>query len=271
MKNQGWVWRVYKFIFLDFWHRRFFHLPIEPRTVDFSAKQKDEYLKSLNLKITLLDKDRSLLKNLPPTPTLYYGDHPSTLDALFVYFALFSKQPWTVSFLHNKLHLAFLKNRTIPVGARFTAQEPTPLGLKMKLACRLEDLSAEECLAMNRAVPEVVTDKLLSGQDVVIFPSGGWGDWQDGIGYALDNLYQKQPNFQLTIQPFKLISFRELHAVLHGWLHILGWRVKGEVKIKFGQSHDLKQIKNLPAMKSSDKKSRAKAIRAWLENDYRNL
>lgn len=88
----------------------------------------------------------------------------------------------------------------------------------MKLASRLENLNELEAREMNLQVPAKVMEKITLGDDVVIFPSGGWGKWQDGIGFALDMIYQEKPNLALNLQPIKIISFRELHSVVHGWL-----------------------------------------------------
>lgn len=109
MKKTGWVWIFYKLIFLDFWHRRFFNVQIKPQDLDFGNQQKVEYLNLLGLKINLLDSANQPLGNLPSSPTLFYGDHPSSLDAMYVYFALFGRRLWFVSFLHNQLHFKFLK------------------------------------------------------------------------------------------------------------------------------------------------------------------
>lgn len=271
MKKTGSVWKIYKLIFLDIWHRYFFNLTIKPQDLDFTLEQRDQYLDSLNLSLQLVDGQGQPVKQLPASPTLYYGNHPSSLDSLFYYFSLFAQQPWIVSFLHNQLHFAFLQRRTIPVGAKFIAQKITPLGLKMKLASRLENLSDQACLKMNRAVPKVVVEKLLKGENVAIFPSGGWGEWQDGIGFALDLLLRTKPDLKLTLQPLKIVSFRELHSVLHGWLHVIGVNVAGLVTIKVGQSMTLAELKTQPFISLTDPKSRAKAIRAWLEKGYQEF
>lgn len=271
MHKTGWVWLFYRFLFLDLWHRRFFHLQHKPDLVDFTSTQKDEYLQELNLSLKLVDKNSQLINELPKSPTLYYGNHPSSLDALFVYFALFKKKPWIVSFIHNQLHFSFLKKRTIPVGAKLAAKKITPLGLKMKLACRLEKLSDEECRQINLGVPAEVVQKLLKGQDVVIFPSGGWGKWQDGIGFAIDLLYQQNQNAKINLQPLKIVSFREAHSVLHGWLHIFGFKIPGVVKIKLGDKKKIKDLSLLDLDSIADSKIRAKKIRSWLEADYQRL
>lgn len=157
----------------------------------------------------------------------------------------------------------------IPVGARFAARKFTPLGLKMKLAQRLENLSETECRSLNQAVPETIAQKLLNRESVVIFPSGGWGRWQDGLGFALDLVAQQNPDFQLTLQPVRIIDFGELRSVVHSWLHIFGWRADGVVKVKLGQPKTLSELTKQSFMNSADQKTRAKAIRAWLEADYR--
>jgi len=274
MKKTGWVWEIYKLLFLDIWHRRFFNLPIQtlqPQSADFSLKEKEEYLKQLNLYISCLDEKNHQIDKLPTSPTLFYGDHPSSLDAMFVYFALFGRKLWFVSFLYNQLHFKFLKNRTVPVASRFAAQKITPLGMKMKLSSRLENLDEKMAREMNLQVPEVVADKIFKKEDVVIFPSGGWGKWQDGIGFALDLIYEKNPNFNLNLQPIKIVSFREIHSVLHGWAQFFGFKVGGVIKIRFGQNKTLTEMGKQSFMKLKDRKQRAKAIRAWLEEDYRQL
>lgn len=270
MKKTGWAWELYKLLFLDLWHRRFFNLEIKPQEADFSDKQRKDYLNSLNLEVESIGLDKLPLRNLPESPTLFYGNHPSSLDAMFVHFALFSRKPWFVSFLHNQLHFEFLRKRTIPVSAIFAAKKLTPLGMKMKLASRLESLDTDDSRKMNQAVPTLVAEKIFKKEDVVIFPSGGWGKWQDGIGFALDLIYEKNPKFNLNLQPIKIISFRELHSVIHGWLHVLGLKVGGKVKIHFGQTKTLQEMGAQSFMKMKDKKLRAKAIRAWLEEDYRS-
>lgn len=270
MKKKGWVWKLYRLLFLDIWHRRFFNLPLNPEITNFSDQQKNQYIGALNLKIKAIDLFNQPLSRLPKTPTLYYGNHPSSLDALFVYFVLFSKKPWFVSYLHNMLHFKFLSKKTIPVGASFVSQNFSPLGLKMKLACRLENMSDDECRTMNRSVPSLVAEKLLAGEDVVIFPSGGWGNWQNGIGFALNEVYEKKPNFDLRLQPIKIISFREIHSVIHGWLHIIGIKIPGTVKVKFGPAKNLSDLNEQIFMKNEEVKDKAKGIRKWLEEDYRS-
>lgn len=271
MNKVGWDWSLYRFLFLDLWHRRFFHLKHKPDLVDFTDAQKNEYLQELNLSLKLVDKNNQPIDALPKTPTLYYGNHPSSLDALFVYFALFKKKPWIVSFIHNQLHFAFLKKHTIPVGAKMAAKKITPLGLKMKLACRLEKLSDDECRQINLGVPAEVAQKLLNGQDVVIFPSGGWGKWQDGIGFAIDLLYQQNRGAKINLQPLKIVSFREVHSVLHGWMHIFGFKIPGVVRLRFGDKKQLNDLDSLGLDLIADSKMRAKKIRAWLESDYLQL
>ncbi len=271
MKKNGWVWEIYKLLFLDLWHRRFFNLSIRPQDTDFSLSEKEEYLQQLNLSIVCVDGKNHQLDRLSASPTLFYGDHPSSLDAMFVYFALFGRKLWFVSFLHNQLHFKFLKSRTIPVASRFAAQKLTPLGMKMRLASRLENLDEKMAREMNFNVPEVVADKVFKKEDVVIFPSGGWGKWQDGIGFALDLIYRKNPSLSLNLQPIKIVSFREIHSVLHGWAQVFGFKVDGVVKIRFGQHKTLAEMGKQGFMKQKDQKLRAKAIRAWLEEDYRQL
>lgn len=271
MKKTGWAWELYKLLFLDIWHRRFFNLSIKPQLVDFTEQQKNEYLKSLKIEVLSVDKKNQSLEFFPDSPTLFYGNHPSSLDALFVHFVLFARRPWFVSFLHNQLHFAFLKNKTIPVSAYFAAQKFTLLGMKMQLARRLENLGEAESKKMNLEVANLVAKKVLQKDDVVIFPSGGWGRWQDGIGFALDIIYEKNPSFKLNLQPLKIVSFRELHSVIHGWLHVLGIKVNGKVKIRFGQTKTLQEMGKQSFMKLNDRKMRARAIRSWLEDDYRTF
>lgn len=271
MKKTGWAWNIYQLLFLDLWHRRFFNLSLKPQNIDFSKQQKDEYLKSLKIQIESVDQGGRLIENLPPSPTLFYGDHPSSLDAMWVYFALFGRKLWFVSFLHNQLHFLFLKNRTIPVAAWFAAQKLTPLGIKMRLASRLENLNEVGAKKMNLTVPELVREKIFQGDDVVIFPSGGWGKWQDGIGFALDLIYEKNPNLSLSLQPLKIFSFREIHSVLHGWSHVFGFDIEGKVRIRFGEAKTLSELGKQSFMQLKDRKQRAKAIRAWLEKDYQSL
>jgi hypothetical protein len=268
MKKEGIVWKIYRLLFLDIWHRRFFNLPVNPEHVDFTKRQKDTYLSLLNLQIKVVNYLNQPVVSLPKTPTLYYGNHPSSLDALFTYFVLLEKRPWFVSYLHNMLHFKFLSSRTIPVGARFVSKNLTPLGLKMKLASRLENMSDDECRVMNRLVPNLVAKKLLAGEDVVIFPSGGWGNWQDGIGFALNEVYQKNPDFDLRLQPIKIISFREIHSVIHGWLHIFAIKIPGTIKVKFGKTKKLSDLNGQVFMRNEETKNKAKGIRKWLEDDY---
>lgn len=51
----------------------------------------------------------------------------------------------------------------------------------------------------------------------------------------------------------------------------MGLNLKGEVKIRFGKVKSLQEMGQQKFMKLKDKKQRAKAIKAWLEEDYRQL
>jgi hypothetical protein len=273
MKTNTLTWKLYKLIFLDLWHHQFFHSEMKPQQVAFSDQELASYLSELNIKIEGKDGQKSVDFKEDQPLTLFYADHPSSLDALFIFAFLKKVDPIFVSFLHNVLHFAFLEKRMIPVAAYFKAKQWNLLGMKMKFARSIENLSEKEAQAINKKVVPSVLETLDKGRSVIIFPSGGWGKWQDGIGFVVDKYYQKNPQGKLTLQPLKIKSFREIHSVCHSLCHWLGIRVKGKITIAVGEQYQLPDFakKHSEIFLITDKKQRAKAIRAYLEEAYRKL
>jgi hypothetical protein len=271
MKTDTLTWKVYKLLFLDIWHHQFFHCKLKPQEVDFTDQELSDYLDELNLSIKGYQGSQEVKFTDKQPVTLFYANHPSTLDALYVYVLLKKVDPFFVSFLHNELHFKFLKKRTIPVAAYFKSQEPNVLGLKMKFAKAIEAMDKDQARRMNKQVSQKAVQKLAQGKSVVIFPSGGWGKWQDGIGFIINQFYEQYPKRELVLQPLKTKSFGEIHSVLHGLLHCMRIKVPGKVRIKVGKKILLSQLLKNEIPQTNDLKQKAKSIRFYLEDNYKKL
>jgi hypothetical protein len=272
MKTESFAWKVYKLLFLDIWHHQFFHSRLKPQQTDFTEEQLADYLSELNLTVTGYRGNDKINFTKDQPVTLFYASHPSTFDAFYVYALLKKVDPFFVSFIHNQLHFKFLEKRIIPVAAYFKAQEPTLLGAKMKFAKVIEDLDEDQARRINRQVTQKAVQRLANGDSVVIFPSGGWGKWQDGIGFIISQFYEQYPKRELVLQPLKEKSFREIHSVLHGFLHSLGIKVPAQVRIEIGEKHLVSQLMNVETIKQiKDPKKKSKKIRAYLEKAYQKI
>jgi hypothetical protein len=274
MKKKTLVWKIYKFLFLDFWHRKFFNSEIKPQEEDFSDdKLIEEYFKELNLKVfgfDVIKKEKVAFKK-QSNPTIFYVNHPSSLDALFVFYFLKRIDPIFISFAHNSLFFKFLESRTIPVAARQRSKVNDLLGMKLKLAAVLEDFDKEQSKTNNKLVVGKAVKQLAAGRSIVIFPSGGFGDWKDGIGFIIGQYYDENPTKDLFLQPLKMTSFGEAKSVYHGMLHTLGIKIKSVVKIKVLPETSLSELNKLNFFKEKDKKKRAKAIKKYLEDNYKKF
>ncbi|MDH5533167.1 MAG: 1-acyl-sn-glycerol-3-phosphate acyltransferase [Candidatus Pacebacteria bacterium] len=273
MKINSLAWKIYKLIFLDFWHHQFFHSKIRPQDSDLNGDQLDEYLKDLGLLvkgIDINDGKEVIFTDDHPT-TLFYADHPSTLDALYFYTLLRHVKPYFVSFIHNKLHFKFLGRKMIPVAAYFKSQQLSPLGMKLRFARRIEDMDEVQAREMNSQVVPIAVEKLSRGESVIIFPSGGWGEWQDGIGFIISQFHQKYPNKELIIQPLKMKSFGEFHSVIHGFLRMLGIKTTAVVQILVGHRFLLSKLSKEVIFQTENEKQRAKSIRTFLKKTYNLL
>jgi hypothetical protein len=273
MKTNILSWKVYKFLFLDIWHHQFFHSKIKPQDVDLDRDKLDSYLKQLNLSVIGTDTDdgKEVIFTDEHPATLFYADHPSSLDALYFFTLLRHVNIFFVSFLHNKLHFKFLDKRMIPVASYFKSQQLNPLGMKLRFARRIEDMDEVQAKEMNFQVVPSAVEQLSKGNSVIIFPSGGWGEWQDGIGFIISKFHKKYPNKELIIQPLKMKSFGELQSVFHGVLHMFKIRVKAIVRIEVGRKFSLSKLSKEAIFNTENEKQQAKSIRAFLEKSYKLL
>lgn len=273
MKTNILAWKIYKFLFLDIWHHQFFHSKIKPQDNDLRGDKLDEYLSELNLSVIGIDiKDGKEVIFTDDHPvTLFYTDHPSSLDALYFYAFLRHVDPYFVSFLHNQLHFKFLSKKIIPVAVYFKSQQLSPLGMKLRFARRIEDMNEVQAKEMNSQVVPNAVEQLSKGNSVIIFPSGGWGEWQDGIGFIISQFHEKYPNKELIIQPLKMKSFGEAHSVIHGYLNMLGIKIKAIVKIMVGHRFLLSKLSKEVIFQTDNEKQRAKSIRSFLKKSYSQL
>lgn len=270
MNKDSFSWRIYKLVFLDVWHRKFFNSQIKPQEDFLEGNQLKKYLDELNVQVIGFKEGKQYSFDVNQPPTLFFANHPSTLDALFTYKLLQKVNPYFVSFIHNKYHFKFLEKRMIPVAAFFAAEKINLLGMKMRLAKRLENLNENEAHEINRKVPSEAVKLLSQGKSVVIYPSGGWGRWQDGVGFIIVEYLKQNPGNELILQPLKSKSFREIHQVIHGLMHCLGIKVLAKVKIEVGDQYFISEI-GKKFSDINDEKSKAKAITICLEEEYKKI
>lgn len=272
MRTDTLAWKVYKFIFLDIWHHKFFNSRLKPQEIDFTEEVLLKYFEEINLAVKGYRGVKEVKFTKEQPVTLFYASHPSTLDALYVYALLIKVNPFFVSFVHNELHFKFLKKRTIPVAAYFRAREPSLFGIKMKFARAIEEKNEDQARRINSQISQKVVQQLANGKSVVIFPSGGREKWQDGIGFIISQFYEQYPKRELVLQPLKEKSFGEIHSVLHSLLHSLGVNVFAEIKIEVGEEKLIYDLLNNSVIKKiKDPKKKAKEIRAYLEKEYQKL
>lgn len=270
MVKKSLKWKIYKLLFLDIYHHKFFNSEVKPQDDYLTEKKFEKYLSDLNLEIIATRNGKEIKFDDDQPVTLFYGDHPSTLDAFFIYYVLRKVDPYFVSYVHNKYHFKFLENRTIPVSEYFASKKINPLGLKLRLAT-MDNYTQEKANWINSQVCHKAVYQLSKGNSVVIFPSGGWGHWHDGIGFIVSQFHEQFPSRKLMLQPFKEKSFGEVHSVVHSILHTIGIKVPGKAIINFGQEINSTKIYKEKFKDIEGNKKRAKSIRSYLEKKYKSV
>jgi len=266
MKQNFWRW-LYKFIFLDIVHGGFFHQKEKP---DFSTATSTNDLKSFFKEIGIeifLDKKKSK-EDLSNTSTLIYSNHPTSFDPLMIVVAENLEKVKIVSVLVNKLFFPFYEDRIIPVASTCTTPRLSPGVLQTRVAEKAENFTKDEAEKTNHTVPELAVQSLVQKTPVLIFPPGATNQWHDGIGFIVDEFVRKNPTKKLNFQPLHVSGTTTVGMLWHGWKSLFGFKKPLQMKITRGKNFDLSFLKKEKLLDIEDKKTRAKAIRAFLEEKY---
>lgn len=266
-KNQKNIYRyIYKVFFLNFLFRNYFQQGFSFDENFLSIYQMKKYFKKVGININLNEADN---KNRS-TPTIYYSNHPTFLDPLFVTYVEQTFDASFVAFSFNQFVFPFLKDNLIPVATRPKIKGVNPLiYLMLKLIKKIENFDQDEISKINKKVVPLVTKSLSKKKPVLMFPTSVGKYWQDGMGFIVNDFVKNQSEKKLLFKPIFIEGVSAPQLVIHGWKRILGIKTELEIKVVRGKVFDLTELKENNLFLIENSKKRAKAIKKFLEKKYR--